>query len=218
MVSIKSIVDLSHVLNNDTQVYPGDPQPNIEVATTLNNEGYNLFNVFLGSQSGSHVDAPYHFSNEGKTIDQIDLKCCMGRAVVIDMSDKSFDEEILESDIEPYMNEIESSQIVLFRTDWYKKAGSEEFLHHPFLSKNGGKLLLQKGIQTIGIDAINIDSSGGDEFPIHDMYAASGGMIAENLANFDLINFENPFFIALPLKLKGCDGSPVRAVAVQFKP
>lgn len=49
------------------------------------------------------------------------------------------------------------------------------------------------------------------------MYAALGGLIAENLAHIDEITFDNPFFIALPLKLNGCDGSPVRAVAVDFK-
>lgn len=85
-----------------------------------------------------------------------------------------------------------------------------------YLSKDVGTFLQKKGINTVGIDAINIDSTGGDQFPIHDMYAASGGVIAENLENFDHIGFDNPFIIILPLKLIGCDGSPVRAVAVEF--
>jgi len=216
MPKIKKIVDLSHPLNPDTQVYPGDPVPTFSVATTIENEGYNLFNVMLGSQSGSHVDAPYHFNNQGATIDNVDLHMCMGNAVVINVSHKKAKEEITLSDIEPYADKITSSEIVLFRTDWYQKAGSDLFYEHPFLSEAGGKFLLNQGIKTVGIDAINLDNTGGTEFPIHDAYANSGGLIAENLANLDNIDFENPFVVVLPLPLTGCDGSPVRAVAIQF--
>ena len=110
-----------------------------------------------------------------------------------------------------------SADIVLFKTNWYKKAGTDEFYDHPFLSKAGGEYLLSKGIKTAGIDTINLDNTGGTEFPIHDMYSEAGGIIAENLANLDSVDFVSPFIIFLPLKLAGCDGSPVRAVAVDFE-
>jgi kynurenine formamidase len=75
---------------------------------------------------------------------------------------------------------------------------------------------LSQGIKTAGVDAINLDRTGGTDFPIHDMYAEAGGVIVENLANLDSVDFDNPFLIFLPLRLLGCDGSPVRAVAVDF--
>src|SRR5512140_1426948 len=59
MPKIKKIVDLSHALTPETPVYPGDPVPSFSVATTIEGEGYNLFTLVLGSQTGSHVDAPY---------------------------------------------------------------------------------------------------------------------------------------------------------------
>jgi kynurenine formamidase len=216
MFTIKKIVDLSHPLTANTPVYPGDPVPNFSVATTIEKEGYNLFNVFLGSQSGSHVDAPYHFSNQGATIDKMDLGYFMGKGLIIDATQKKPKEQITPEDIKKYAKKIEEVDIVLFRTDWYKKAGTQEFYDHPFLSKAGGEYLLSKGIKTAGIDAINLDNTGGTEFPIHDMYSGAGGIIAENLANLDSVDFDLPFLIFLPLKLIGCDGSPVRAVAVQF--
>jgi kynurenine formamidase len=92
----------------------------------------------------------------------------------------------------------------------------KEFYEHPFLSKEGGEYLLSKGIKTAGIDAINLDNTGGREFPIHDMYSNAGGVIAENLAHLDAVDFDSPYIIFLPLKLIGCDGSPVRAVAIDF--
>ncbi len=216
MRKIKKIVDLSHDLTANTPVYPGDPVPNFSVATTIENEGYNLFNVSLGSQTGSHVDAPYHFSNQGPTIDKMDLKYFMGKGLIIDVTHKKRKEEIVLEEINKYKKQIEEADIVLFKTNWYKKAGSEEFYDHPFLSKEGGEYLLSKGIRTVGIDTINLDNTGGTEFPIHDMYSEAGGIIAENLANLDSVDFDSPFIIFLPLKLIGCDGSPVRAAAVDF--
>jgi kynurenine formamidase len=216
MPKIKKIVDLSHPLTPDTPVYPGDPIPSFSVATTIEREGYNLFTLVLGSQTGSHVDAPYHFSNDGATIDRMDLHTFMGEGLIIDVSSKGKKEQILREELEPWSEQIEAAGIVLFRTDWYKKAGTEEFFEHPFLSREAGEYLLSKGIRTVGIDTINLDNTGGTEFPIHDMYSAAGGIIAENLANLDLVDFDNPFIILLPLKLTGCDGSPVRAVAVEF--
>lgn len=216
MPIIKKIVDLSHPLTGRTPVYPGDPVPRISVATTIANEGYNLFDVCLGSQTGSHVDAPYHFSDQGATIDRMDLNHFMGNGLIIDVSYKKSKEEITLAEIKKHAKRIGEVDIVLFRTDWYKKAGTPEFYEHPFLSKGGGEYLLSKGIRTAGIDAINLDQTGGTEFPIHDMYAAAGGIIAENLANLDAVDFEAPFIIFLPLRLIGCDGSPVRAVAVDL--
>lgn len=216
MKKIYKIVDLSHPLQNGTVVYPGDPEPEITVATTLEKEGYNLSKVHIGSQSGSHVDAPYHFRNEGITIDRMDLSYCMGNAVVIDVSYKKEQEAITLAEVQQYEAQIKEADIVLFRTDWYRFAGEEVFFHHPYLSKEAGEYLLANGIETVAIDAINIDKTGGTEFPIHDMYADANGLIAENLAHFDDIDFAEPFVIFLPLKLTGVDGSPVRAVAVAF--
>lgn len=217
MKKIKKIVDLSHPLQNGTVVYPGDPKPDITVATTLEAEGYNLSNVHIGSQSGSHVDAPYHFRNEGLTIDKMDLSYCMGNAVVIDVSYKKEQEEITLAEVLQYEKQIQEADVVLFRTDWYRFVGEEKFFLHPYLSKEAGEYLLANSIKTVAIDAINIDKTGGTEFPIHDMYADASGLIAENLAHFDEIDFAEPFVIFLPLKLVGVDGSPVRAVAVEFE-
>ena len=217
MRKIRKIVDLSHQLQNGTVVYPGDPEPDITVATTLEVEGYNLSNVHIGSQSGSHVDAPYHFRNDGLTIDKIDLSYCMGNAVVIDVSNKQEQEEITLAEVQRYETQIQKADIVMFRTDWYRFAGEEKFFLHPYLSKEAGEYLLANGIKTVAIDAINIDKTGGTAFPIHDMYADESGLIAENLAHFDEIDFAEPFVIFLPLRLVGVDGSPVRAVAVEFE-
>jgi kynurenine formamidase len=72
------------------------------------------------------------------------------------------------------------------------------------------------GVRTIAIDTLNADSTGGEEFPIHDLFAEAGGFIAENLAGTaDLTPGVEPLLVLLPLNLVGCDGAPVRAVALE---
>jgi kynurenine formamidase len=216
MIKLRKIVDLSLKLNSDTPIYPGDPKPNISIATTIENDGYNLFNLHLGSQTGSHIDAPYHFDNQGTTVDSIDLTLCFGTGFVIDVSHKTSNEEITLEDILPHANKIDNCNMVLFKTCWDKKKGTKEFFEHPYLSKKGAEYLLSKGIKTLAIDTINLDRTGGSSFPVHELYAKANGIIAENLANFSDITFENPVISILPLNLEGCDGSPVRAVAIQL--
>ena len=217
MRKIKKIVDLSWEFTAETPIYPGDPEPSVTVATTLENEGYNLSTLVMGTQTGTHVDAPYHFSNSGETIDNMELDFFLGEAVVVRVTDKKADEAITLEDIEPYKEEICEGKIVLFNTNWYKTRGTDEFFHHPYVNGDVAKYLVDNGVRFIGIDTINADQTGGTEFPVHDLFSEKRLMIGENWAFFDQIDFERPYVIALPMKLIGCDGSPVRAIAVQWE-
>ena len=217
MHKIKKIVDLSWEFTADTPIYPGDPEPSVTVATTLENEGYNLSTLVMGTQTGSHVDAPYHFSNEGATIDQMELDFFLGDAIVVRVTDKKAEEAITMEDIEPYKEQITPGKIVLFNTNWYKKRGTEEFFHHPYVNGEVAHYLVEQGVRFIGIDTINADQTGGTEFPVHDLFSEKRWMIGENWAYFDRIDFENPYIIAIPMKVVGCDGSPVRAIAVEWE-
>lgn len=68
-MKFKQIVNLSLPLNNDLPIFPGDPEPNMRSATTIKKDGYNTSFLDIGSHTGTHVDAPYHFRDEGETID-----------------------------------------------------------------------------------------------------------------------------------------------------
>lgn len=138
-------------------------------------------------------------------------------AVVVRVTDKKADEAITLEDIEPYKEEICEGKIVLFNTNWYKTRGTDEFFHHPYVNGDVAKYLVDNGVRFIGIDTINTDQTGGTEFPVHDLFSEKRLMIGENWAFFDQIDFERPYVIALPMKLIGCDGSPVRAIAVQWE-
>jgi kynurenine formamidase len=215
MFNIMKIVDLSLPLTNQTPIYPGDPEPTISVATTIENEGYNLHYVHIGSQTGSHVDAPYHFCQNGQRIDESDLRLFIGTGVVIPVLGKGEQEEITMEDVEPYLDKLEPGKIVLFHTGWSQYAGEEKYFLHPYVNIKVVDEMILRGIRTFFIDCINIDVTGGDSFPVHDAIAAVNGIIAENLTNFEGIDFDDPLISAFPLRIVGSDGSPVRAVAIQ---
>jgi len=217
MFKVKKIVDLSWPLTNKTPIYPGDPEPNIEVATTIANDGYNLSSVFIGTQTGTHVDAPYHFSDDGDTIDKMEPDYFFGEAVVVKVTGKKAEEEITMADIEAYKDKIINGKIVMFNTNWHKKLGTDEFFTHPYLSVEVAEYLIAQGTRFVCIDAINVDKTGGTEFPVHDLFAAKRMVIGENMTNFDKIDFDNVVLAAFPLNIVGTDGSPVRAVALEIE-
>ena len=216
-MKIKKFVDLSWDITEQTPIYPGDPEPKISVATTLESDGYNLSSVYIGTQTGTHVDAPYHFSNEGDTIEKMELDFFFGEAVVIRVTDKKPNEKITMNDVMPYDEKIRKGTIVLFNTNWYKKVGTEEFFKHPYVSLEVAEYLVNKGVRFLCIDTINADQTGGTEFPVHDLFAEKRLMIGENWAYFDRIDFDNVFVAAFPLNIVGTDGSPVRAVAMEIE-
>jgi kynurenine formamidase len=214
--SAARLVDLSHALTESTPVYPGDPQPRIFTATTVAADGYNLSHVQIGTQTGTHIDAPFHFRDDGATVDRMPLELTVGPAVVVDVTGKGAGERITLADLEPHRAALTPGRIVLFATGWYEHAGTERFFAHPYLAAEVGEAILAAGVRTIAIDALNADFTGGEEFPIHDMFADAGGFIAENLANTGALTpGVMPLLFLLPLNLVGCDGAPVRAVALE---
>jgi kynurenine formamidase len=208
-------VDLSWPITAGTSIFPDDPVPHIEVFSTIESIGYNLFNVSVGTQTGTHVDAPYHFLYSGDTIDKMELDYFFGESIVIDVSGKDCFYEIGVDDIKNSENAIKRTGIVLLRTNWYLKFGTREFLNHPYLSLDAAKELITWGVKTVCIDTLNLDRTGRTVYPIHSLFAEKRIMIAENMINFDKIKVKNPLICCFPLNLKGCDGSPVRAVAIE---
>ncbi|KZT72440.1 putative cyclase [Daedalea quercina L-15889] len=117
-------VDLSHTLNLYTQVYPGDPSFSCCPLLTIERDGNNVASISMGSHTGTHVDAPYHFIEDGRRIDDIPISRFVGPALVVDLSSKGSGECIVWSDLAPYEETLKRrvsenpDVILLIRTDW----------------------------------------------------------------------------------------------------
>ncbi len=220
---IGNIVDLSRRVDDGTQVYPGDPHPHLEPATTLEVEGVNVLSVHLGSHSGTHVDAPYHFIEGGERIDTMDVRLFVGPAAILDVRGKGPRERIAVEDLRPYEGRLSEGVIAVLRTGWEEHYGTPRYYDHPFLDRRAAQLILDAGVKTVAIDALNVDETvlegpHPEGYPAHHAILGAGGVIAENLANLGQIDFPNPLLSLLPIKLGGSDGAPVRAIALKILP
>ncbi|MCL2579372.1 MAG: cyclase family protein [Oscillospiraceae bacterium] len=217
MFKVKRCIDLSWPLAKDTPIYPGDPAPNIEAAATIERDGYNLSRLVLGSHTGTHVDAPYHFLSTGETIDQIGLDRFFGEALLIPVPGKGEDEAITLADIADFQDKITADKILIIRTGWDKYAGTEKFFHHPYLSAELAKFIVGRGVRFFCIDTLTVDGPGTAAFPVHHLFFESRMIIGENLRGLDAVDFENLVLAAFPLGIAGADGSPVRALAMEIE-
>jgi kynurenine formamidase len=219
--AVRRIVDLSHPIDAETQVYPGDPVPRLSPATTIDRDGYNVLHVSMGSQTGTHVDAPYHFLADGARIDAMDLSMFLAPAMVVDVRGLAPRSTISWSQLEPSVARITDGSILVVHTGWSRHWCSPAYLDHPYLGRDAAKGIVAVGIRTVAIDAMSVDETpppGGepDSYAAHDVLLGAGCAIVENLTNLEAVDFDEPLLSVLPIRLADADGAPVRAVAVQL--
>ena len=218
---VTRVVDLSVPVGAGTVVYPGDPTPRFTVHSTVERDGFNLLHVEMGSQSGTHVDAPYHFEDDAPRIDEVPLERFLGPAVVVDARAAGARGRITWEYVEPVADRLGPGTLVLLHTGWAARYGSPDYFDHPFLDAEACRRMLGLGVLTFCIDAINLDETPdedhpGEGFPVHHLIARAGGVIGENLRNLELVDWPDPFVMCLPIRLQGADGAPTRTIAVEL--
>lgn len=206
-------VDLTLTISKSLPMFPGSPEPQSISWSTLKNDGYNLELLFLSSHTGTHMDAPFHFTNNGAKMHEISVERFLGNGILV----KSENQTITKNDLQKFEEEnqeIPNGASVFFYTKWQKFLKKPNyFTENPGLSESAAKYLVTKKINMVGIDSPSIDKGSNSQFPVHKILSKNDILIVENLANLGKIT-KNPFsFAILPLKLKDATGSPVRAVA-----
>ncbi len=205
------VVDLSHPLDERTQVYPGDPAVRLSPARSLERDGYRVSHLHLGSHSGTHLDAPSHVLEDGATVDALPLDLLVGPAVLVDLRDLGPREPV---EWERLAAHARPGRMLVLHTGWSREWGSVAYEDHPYLSAEAAWELVDAGVAVVGIDALSIDETGGEAFPAHEALLAAGVVVVENLTNLAALDHPEPVLSLLPLPLRGSDGSPVRAVAL----
>jgi kynurenine formamidase len=217
---IRRVVDLSMPLDERTPFYPGDPEPRVCAATTIAADGFNVSRLEIGSHSGTHCDAPYHFLADGDRLDALPLERFVGPGVVVDATGLRPRSAIGWERLEPHAAGFGPDVIVLLRTGWDEHRATAAYFDHPFLDGDACARLLEAGVRTVGIDAINLDETPTGaldraRFRCHEQISAAGGVIVENLVALGAVDFPEPLVSVLPLSVPGGDGAPARAVAIE---
>lgn len=218
----RRLIELNHLYEEFMPVWPTHGKFFCSRAEdySAGDGNYNC-QLSLGDHCGTHVDAPVHFIEGGKTIEQVDVQQLTGRGRCLDMSHLTENADITLEMIQRWEagnGEILAQDIVIFRTGydekWRCRPHQAAFLQNwPGLSEEGARYLLEKGVTVFGTDAMSLDRYSNEEHPAHLAVLGADCLIIENLAN--LKNLPTEFiFMALPLRIKGASASPIRAVAL----
>lgn len=204
-------IDISQPLNNKVPVWPGDTPFSYTVNWSKNESGsVNVGQLIMSTHTGTHIDAPYHFDDNGKRVAELEVDVFIGRTRVIYLPNKNTigKNELFNFDLEGVTR-------LLIRTDvWLNYREFPESI--PCIEPNIAKYLSEIGVRLFGLDLPSVDPLDSKELSTHHELAKYGVHILEGL----VLNGISPGdyeLIALPLSLSEADGSPVRAVIKKYK-
>lgn len=202
------IIDISQTIENNMPIYPGNPETRLDRVRTLPGDSSALTLLTIGSHTGTHADGKNHMYEGGYSIDNIDLEKFIGKCLILDFSDS--DAAISHEQLLEKLNPIHDiPSILLIKT---KKTADKNFNPtYKHLSPESARLVAERGFTTIGIDNLSIDRYHSGNHPVHSVFMESGTQIIEGL-DLSQVNQGQYYFIGFPLKIKDCDGAPVRAV------
>ena len=224
MLDMTRPLDLTMTISDTLPTFPDSPSPQFIKWSDLKRDGYNLELLFASTHSGTHIDAPYHFDQNGIKVNQIKLRDLIGSATLVRLEDGRAENPnylITKHDICAFEksskgHRILSGMAVIFHTGWQKShiADKDFFLSNPGLDRSAARYLASRGVRMVGTDSPSIDAGCDSSFAAHRILAKAGIPIVENLANLEKIRAVEFDLVVLPLKLKGASGSPVRAMAL----
>ena len=235
----KKIIDLSHEFSKETIYWVTAKE--FELDTVFKGDTgkgfyYSANNFTTAEHGGTHIDAPIHFAEGGQSVNEIPLEKLIGNAIKIDVSEKALNNPDYLISIEDFTNweekhqqEIPKGSIVLLETgyskyypDKVKYLGTDlrgpdavKLLHFPGLSPEAAEWLVKnRNINAIGLDTPSIDYGQSEYFKSHVILLSENIPAFENLNNLDKLPENNFEVIALPMKIKGGSGGPLRIVAL----
>jgi kynurenine formamidase len=232
-----TIVDLTHPLNAQTLYWPTAPSrfklEQLAFGPTPGGWFYSAYAFSAPEHGGTHLDAPRHFAEHGATTDKVPLERLVAPAVVIDVAAKAAsdpDYRLTVADVDAFERRhgrIARGTIVLLRTGWSARwpeakaylgddtPGDASKLRFPSFGAEAATFLIRdRHVGAIGVDVASIDYGRSTDFRVHQIAAAADVPGLENLTNLGQLPPVGALVIALPMKIEGGSGGPVRAIAL----
>jgi len=230
------VVDLSHSFDKDTIYWPTSPSgfelKELSHAVTPGGWFYASNSFCTPEHGGTHLDAPIHFAEGKWTSDQIPVDRLVGPAVVIDIRDKAglTDYRLTADDVRAWEKRngtIKPGSIIVLRTGWFTRwpdrlrylgddtPGDASKLHFPSYGEDAARILVtERRVAAIGVDTASIDYGQSKDFIVHRVANGENVIGLENLANLDVLPERGAWIVALPMKIAGGSGGPLRAIAL----
>lgn len=208
------IVDLTYNINENMITYPTPWHPKviIERLGKIEEVGRNTRKITLGTHTGTHIDAPLHFIENGNSIENIPLTKLVGKISIVDFSLMEHNHCISKQDL----SQVSLSKKILFKFGWEKNWNTMDFYkNHPYFSEDAANFLVSKGVELIAYDTPSPDNSiknnKGIDSPIHKIFLGNNVILVEYVANLSKVeNYNDWNIVVAPIKLEGSDGAPSR--------
>ena len=209
------VIDLTHTIESGMPVYPGTESPILEPANTYDRDGFRETKISMYSHTGTHMDPPAHLFRDRTTLDAFPPEQFIGKALVIDCTSLKEGEPITMDHLSRYGTKAETADFLLFYLGWDARWGSEAYFgDYPCIDDSVLEYILEGSYKGIGFDVIGLDPIADGNLTRHKKLFQTRDIInIENLCNLGLCGNDLFWFSCFPLKIRDCDGSPIRAVA-----
>lgn len=196
-------IDLTLPIDEHIPVFPGDPPAEIKQISTIIEKGWNEKQLVITSHFATHIEAPLHMVENGKTLSDYPIDSFFGEAIVFDVRGQLI--------IDVNVDIVKPHDIVFFRTDHVNHIYEPTYFeNNPVFSKETIENLIKKEISIIGIDSFTPDN---EPYSLHKKLFHHDIRIVENLMHLDQIPSQRFFCYIFPLNIKEADGAPCRVVA-----
>ncbi|GAC12954.1 cyclase family protein [Aliiglaciecola lipolytica] len=215
---MKTLIDLSHTIENGLVTYKGLPAPIIcdyisrEASKAVYAEGtsFQIGKIDMCSNTGTYIDSPFHRYESGKDLSELNLDAVAqleAIKITVPENQHAIDEAY-------FKNQSVNGKAVLIQTNWSRHWNTESYYeNHPFLTESAALYLRDQGAVLVGIDSHNIDDTRGNQRPVHSILLGADILIVEHMCNLQSLPTDNFHFYAVPVKVKGFGTFPVRAFA-----
>ena len=209
-----TIYDISLTISPSLPTWPGDPALELKQIESMDQGAHaNVTHISAAVHLGTHVDAPHHFLNDGRTVENLPLDVLTGPCYVVQLPDgvEAITAEMLER-----MELTFDFKRILFGTSnshWWKNGETKFQTDFVAITEDGAEWLVKRGVQLVGVDYLSV-APYGDSVPTHTVLLKAGVVVVEGL---NLSQVSRGFYdlYCLPLKIAGSDGAPARAILIQ---
>lgn len=220
------VVDLTHTFDEKFPTFDGKPGIAMKKLVDFKKDGYTIYELTIPEHSGTHVDAPLHFSEAGTSVADLEPQSLVCPLCIIDIKAKAKDDAnamVMKADIEAWVSAngaIPNGACVAMNSGWAAKVADPSYRNtpdgnfaFPGFAKEATDMLHEMGVASIAVDTLSLDPGNSKDFAVHYSWLPAGHYGVENVANLDQLPAKGAtIFVGAP-KHRGGTGGPARVMA-----